>query len=140
VITASDTVCHRNFSASSLIFIRTWAPISSGLTSFPSNLIKADQSFHLTTSNGTHSISSFTSSNCLPMNLLAENIVPAGLVIACLFAGVPTIIFQSLLATIEGVVLFHSAFGITFASHHSMKATQEFVVPRSIQIIFHIVF
>jgi len=74
------------------------------------------------------------------MNLLAEKIVPAGFVIACLFAGVPTIIFPSLWATIEGVVLLPSAFGITFASPHSMKATQEFVVPRSIQIIFHIFF
>ncbi|MDR1944841.1 MAG: hypothetical protein LBQ59_01825, partial [Candidatus Peribacteria bacterium] len=57
----------------------------------------------------------------------------------CLFADVPTIIFQSLAATILGVVLFHSALGITFASHHSIKATQELVVPKSIQIIFHIV-
>jgi hypothetical protein len=67
--------------------------------------------------------------------------VPRGLVIACLFAGVPTIVFPSLsIATIEGVVLFHSAFGITFASPHSIKATQLFVVPRSIHIIFAIVF
>ena len=57
---------------------------------------------------------------------------------ACLFAGVPTIIEPSLFATIEGVVLFPSAFGITFASHPSIKATQELVVPRSIPIIFHI--
>jgi hypothetical protein len=69
---------------------------------------------------------------------LAEKIVPEGLVIDCLFAGVPTIIFPSLDATILGVVLFHSALGITFASHHSIKATQELVVPKSIQIIFHI--
>jgi hypothetical protein len=74
------------------------------------------------------------------MNLFAEKIVPAGFVIACLFAGVQTITLQSLCATIEGVVLFHSAFGITFASPHSIKATQEFVVPKSIQIIFHIYF
>ncbi|MBT3726406.1 hypothetical protein HOG21_01545 [bacterium] len=43
-------------------------------------------------------------------------------------------------ATIEGVVLFHSAFGITLASHPSIKATQELVVQRSIPIIFHIFF
>ena len=60
--------------------------------------------------------------------------------IACLFAGVQTMIELSLLATIEGVVLFHSAFGITFASHHSIKETQEFVVHKSIQIIFPIRF
>jgi len=58
---------------------------------------------------------------------------------ACLLAGVPTIIVPSLLvATTLGVVLFHSKFGITFASHPSIKATQELVVPKSIQIIFHI--
>jgi hypothetical protein len=87
---------------------------------------------------GTFFISSPTSSYFLPINLLAENIVPAGFVIACLLAGIQTIMFPSLLATILGVVLFHSAFGITFASHHSIKATQELVVQRSIQIIFHI--
>jgi hypothetical protein len=104
------------------------------------NSIRHSPAFPFTTLKGTFFISSCTSSNFLPINLLAENIVPAGLVIACLLAGVPTIIFQSLLATIEGVVLFHSAFGITFASPASMKATQELVVPKSIQIIFHIVF
>jgi len=60
-------------------------------------------------------------------------------VIACLFAGVPTMIAPSLCATILGVVLFHSAFGITFASQPSIKATQEFVVPKSIPIIFPII-
>jgi len=103
-------------------------------------LIKASPPFHFTTSYGTLFISSDTSSNFLPINLLAENIVPAGFVIACLLAGVPTIIAQSLLATIEGVVLFHSAFGITLASPPSIKATQLLVVPKSIQIIFHIFF
>jgi hypothetical protein len=140
VITASVTVCHRNFSASSFSFISTCAPISSGLISFQLNSISADPSFHFTTLKGTDLISSSTSSYFLPINLLAEKIVQAGFVIACLFAGVQTMIFQSLLATIEGVVLFHSAFGITFASHHSITATQEFVVHRSIQIIFHIFF
>jgi len=85
--------------------------------------------------------SSVTSSNCLPINLLAENIVPSGFVIACLLAGVPTIVFPSLsVATIEGVVLFHSALGIILASPHSINATQLLVVPKSIHIIFHIVF
>jgi hypothetical protein len=43
-------------------------------------------------------------------------------------------------ATIEGVVLFHSALGITFASHPSIKATQLLVVPKSIHIILAIFF
>jgi hypothetical protein len=72
------------------------------------------------------------------MNLFAEYMVPRGFVIACLFAGVPTITFPSFAATIDGVVLFHSPFGITFASQPSIKATQELVVHKSIQIIFHI--
>jgi hypothetical protein len=59
-------------------------------------------------------------------------------VIACLFAEVQTIVKLSLLATIDGVVLFHSEFGITLASQPSIKATQEFVVHKSIQIIFPI--
>jgi hypothetical protein len=88
---------------------------------------------------GTDSISSFTSSNFLPINLFAEYIVPAGFVIDCLFAGVPTIILPSLLATILGVVLLPSALGITFASPHSINATQLLVVPKSIQIIFPII-
>jgi hypothetical protein len=103
-------------------------------------LISTSPFLPFTTSYGTEAISSFTSSNFLPINLFAEKIVPAGLVIACLFAGVPTIILLSLWATILGVVLFHSAFGITFASQPSINATQELVVHKSIQIIFHIVF
>jgi hypothetical protein len=105
------------------------------------NFISASPFGPFTTSNGAFFISFATSSYFLPINLFAENIVPFGLVIACLFAGVPTIVFPSLsTATIEGVVLFPSAFGITFASPHSMNATQELVVPKSIQIIFHIIF
>lgn len=104
------------------------------------NLISASPFGPFTTSNGAFFISPATSLNFLPINLFAENIVPLGFVIACLFAGVPTIVFPSLsIATIDGVVLFPSAFGITFASHPSMNATQELVVPKSIQIIFHII-
>lgn len=58
--------------------------------------MSAAPSFPLTTSYGTPAISSFTSSNFRPINRFAENIVPAGLVIACRFAGVPTIIAPSL--------------------------------------------
>src|SRR5438105_5207848 len=41
-------------------------------------------------------------------------------------------------ATTEGVVRPPSSFGITFASPPSITATQEFVVPKSIPIIFAI--
>ena len=66
----------------------------------------------------------------------------SGLVIACLFAGSP--IFLSPLplskkATIDGVVLFPSLLGITTGSFPSITDTHEFVVPKSIPIIFAII-
>jgi len=100
--------------------------------------MSAAPSLHFTTLKGTFLISSATSSNFLQINLFAEKIVPKGFVIACLFAGVQTMIFPSFAATIDGVVLFPSQLRITFASHPSIKATQELVVHKSIQIIFHI--
>jgi len=72
------------------------------------------------------------------MNRFAEKMVCSGLVTACRLAGVPTIVSPFLLATTEGVVRFHSAFGMIFASPHSINATAELVVPRSIPIIFGI--
>ena len=44
------------------------------------------------------------------------------------------------IATIDGVVRFPSLFSIIFGCPPSMKATAEFVVPRSIPIIFDIIF
>ena len=61
----------------------------------------------------------------------------SGLVTAWRFARTPTRRLPSLSkATIEGVVLFPSLFGITLAVPPSMKDTTELVVPRSIPIIF----
>jgi hypothetical protein len=74
------------------------------------------------------------------MNRLIEKMVFFGLVIACRFAGSPT--FRSpfsVNATIDGVVLLPSLFGITTGSFPSITATHEFVVPRSMPIIFPIV-
>ena len=62
-----------------------------------------------------------------------------GLVIACRLAGSP--IFRSPFstnATIEGVVILPSLLGITTGLLPSITATQEFVVPKSIPIIFPI--
>src|SRR5690606_11868936 len=76
-----------------------------------------------------------------PINLFTEEMVLAGLVIACLFAGSPTFLSTLPLsknATIEGVVLLPSLFCITTGSLPSITATQEFVVPKSIPIIFPI--
>ena len=64
-----------------------------------------------------------------------------GLVTACLFAGSPTLRSPpSTKATIEGVVLFPSALGITTGSLPSITETQELVVPKSIPIILLIIY
>ena len=56
--------------------------------------------------------------------------------IACRFALSPTLRSPpSIKATIEGVVLAPSAFGITTGSFPSITETHEFVVPKSIPII-----
>ena len=57
---------------------------------------------------------------------------------ACLFAGSPTFLSplpSSKKATIDGVVLFPSEFGITTGSFPSITDTHEFVVPKSMPII-----
>src|SRR6266481_5118435 len=73
------------------------------------------------------------------MKRLIEKIVFSGLVIACRLATCPTSrspLFVN--ATTEGVVRPPSSFGITFGSPPSITATHEFVVPKSIPIIFPI--
>ena len=57
------------------------------------------------------------------MSLLIDLTVLSGLVIACLFASSPTRTSSDLNATIEGVVLFPSAFAITVGSPPSSTAT-----------------
>ena len=59
------------------------------------------------------------------------------LVTACRLAGAPTRISpSSMYATIEGVVRAPSEFSITLGWPPSMIATQLFVVPRSMPMIF----
>ena len=66
-----------------------------------------------------------------------EAIVFLGLVMAWRFAGAPTFFSPfSKKATIEGVVLAPSLLAITTGSFPSITATQELVVPKSIPIIF----
>ena len=75
------------------------------------------------------------------MKRLIEEIVLVGLVMACLLAGSPTLRSPpSTNATTEGVVRFPSALAMTTGSLPSMTETQELVVPRSIPIIFPILF
>ncbi len=73
------------------------------------------------------------------MNRLIEYTVFSGLVIACRLATAPTSRSPLLVnATIDGVVRPPSSLGITFGSPPSITATQLFVVPRSIPIVFPI--
>src|SRR6266704_1003162 len=75
------------------------------------------------------------------MNRLMPNTVFFGLVTACLRAKSPT--KRSLvldIATIEGVVRAPSAFSIILGAPTSITATAEFVVPKSIPMIFAIIF
>ena len=64
-----------------------------------------------------------------------------GFVTACLFAGVPTnTSLLSVYAITDGVVLPPSAFSITLGWPPSITARQLLVVPKSIPIIFDIMF
>ena len=64
----------------------------------------------------------------------------SGLVMAWRFATWPTMRSPVLeKATTEGVVRAPSALGITTGSPPSMTATQEFVVPKSMPIVFAII-
>ena len=89
------------------------------------------------TSYGTIVISSETSSNFRPMKRLIEKIVFSGFVTCWRFAGAPTSRWPSFVnATTDGVVRPPSAFGMTAGSPPSIAAMHEFVVPRSIPIVF----
>src|SRR4051794_1566642 len=71
------------------------------------------------------------------MNRLIENTVFSGFMTAWRLATVPTSrSSESVNATTDGVVRPPSAFSRTVASPPSITATQEFVVPRSIPIVF----
>src|SRR5687768_622356 len=71
------------------------------------------------------------------MNRLIEKTVFCGLVTAWRFATVPTSRSPSLVKpTTDGVTRPPSAFGMTTGSPPSITATTEFVVPRSIPMIF----
>ena len=78
--------------------------------------------------------------NLRPMSRLAEKIVLAGLVMACLLAAWPTTLSPPLVkATTDGVVRAPSEFSNTVGSPASIMAIQELVVPRSIPKILLII-
>ena len=73
------------------------------------------------------------------MCLFIEITVLSGLVTACLFATWPIKRSPAFVKpTIDGVVRAPSGLGITTASPPSITDTHEFVVPKSIPIIFDI--
>src|SRR3954468_15713742 len=77
------------------------------------------------------------SSNLRPMRRFTAKMVFFALVTAWRLAGAPTRISSlSVYATIEGVVREPSLFSMTLGLPPSMMATHEFVVPRSMPMIF----
>src|SRR4051794_38605992 len=139
VITASVTGSPRYASASCFSFWSTIALISGGAYSLPSTSTRTSPFEPCTTLYGTIVISSFTSENFRPMKRLIEKIVFCGFVTCWRRAGVPTSLCPSFVnATTDGVVRPPSAFGMTVGSPPSSTAMHEFVVPRSIPIVFAI--
>ena len=118
-------------------FCRIIALISGGAYSLPSASTRTSPFGPLTTSYGTIVISSVTSSNLRPMKRLIEKIVLVGFVTCCRRAGAPTSRWPSFVnATTDGVVRPPSAFGMTVGSPPSSTAMHEFVVPRSMPMVF----
>ena len=79
--------------------------------------------------------------NFLPTSLFTANNVLFGFVTACLLAGCPTRTWSSeVYATTDGVVLLPSELEITSGASPSITATHELVVPKSIPMIFPILF
>src|SRR5919205_219515 len=141
VMTASVTGSPRYASASALSFCRIIALISGGEYSFPSAFTRTSPFGPWTTSYGTIVISSVTSSYLRPMKRLIEKIVFCGLVTCCRRAGAPTSRWPSFVnATTDGVVRPPSAFGMTVGSPPSRTAIHELVVPRSMPMVFAMLF
>src|SRR5919201_60848 len=135
-MTASVTGSPRYASASAFSFCRIIALISGGAYSLPPAFTRASPFWPFTTSYGTIVISSVTSSHLRPMKRLIEKMVFWGFVTCCRRAGTPTRRWSSLNATTDGVVRPPSAFGMTVGSPPSRTAMHEFVVPRSMPIVF----
>ena len=141
VTTASVIGSPTNSAAISFIFARTIAEISWGARRRSPSLIQASPFSEASTPNGDTRLKRRTSSESKrrPIRRLLAKTVRSGFVTAWRFAIWPTSCSPwSVKATIEGVVREPSAFGMTCGSPPSMRATHEFVVPRSIPITFPI--
>ncbi len=118
-------------------FCRIIAEISGGEYCLPPASTRASPVLPETTEYGTIASSSRTSASLRPMKRLIEKTVFVGLVTAWRLATVPT--RRSPLAakaTTDGVVRPPSLFSMTVGSPPSSTAMHEFVVPRSIPMVF----
>src|SRR5262249_11945611 len=141
VMTASLTLSPRYASASAFSFCRIIALISGGAHCLPPASMRTSSFGPFTTLYGTMVISSVTSSYFRPMKRLTENTVFSGFVPCWRRGGAPTSRWPSFVnATTDGVVRPPSAFGRTVGSPPSRVAMHEFVVPRSMPIVFAIRF
>ena len=139
VITALSTLSPRYASASVFSFCRIIALISGGEYCLPPASTRASPPGPETTLYGTIDSSSRTSASLRPMKRLIEKTVFWGLVTAWRLATVPTRRSPDWVnATTDGVVRPPSAFSMTVGSPPSSTAMHEFVVPRSIPIVFPI--
>src|SRR5881275_1603947 len=136
-MTALSTVSPRYASASVFSFCRIIALISGGEYCLPPASTRASPPGPATTLYGTIDSSSRTSASLRPMKRLIEKIVFCGLVTAWRLATVPTRRSPDWAnATTDGVVRPPSAFSITVGSPPSRTAMHEFVVPRSMPMVF----
>src|SRR5437764_13018276 len=115
------------------------AEISGGEYCCPPASTRASPLGPATTLYGTIDSSSRTSASLRPMKRLMEKIVFCGLVTAWRLATVPTRRSpDAAKATTDGVVRPPSAFSMTVGSPPSSTAMHEFVVPRSMPMVFAI--
>mmetsp|Transcript_48189 Transcript_48189/g.112747 ORF Transcript_48189/g.112747 Transcript_48189/m.112747 type:complete len:398 (-) Transcript_48189:91-1284(-) len=136
VMTAFSTDASKNSAASSRSFFSTCADTSSGCKC-PSAVVNIKRPSASLTVYGTRAALSLTSDNFRPMKRLTEWNVDVGFSAACLFAASPTRISLLLVnATILGVPLEPSAFGITSGRPASTVATTDVVVPKSMPTTF----
>src|SRR3954465_10979416 len=139
-MTAASTVSPRYASASALSLPRIIALISGGLYCLPPASTRASPFWPEMTLYGTIDSSSRTSASLRPMKRLMEKTVFWGLVTAWRLATVPTRRSPDFAkATTEGVVRPPSAFSMTVGSPPSSTAMHEFVVPRSMPMVFAMV-
>src|SRR5918992_2571607 len=136
-MTALSTGSPREAPAAAFSFCRIIAEISGGEYCLPPASTRASPPGPALTEYGTIASSSLTSASLRPMKRLIEKTVFSGLVTAWRLATVPTSRSPPCVkATTDGVVRPPSAFSMTVGSPPSSTDMHEFVVPRSIPMVF----